>query len=149
VIILDTNVVCELIRATPDPGVRAWVNSRPSTQVATTAITAAELHYAVARLPVGHRRQQLAAAVSALLNDALRGRIAPFDERAARRYADVITGREHAGRPIGIPDAQIAAICRELGAVLATRNIKDFEETGVELVDPWQADTSPPGRGTP
>ena len=139
-IVLDTNVISELIRATPDPGVRAWVNSRPSTQVATTAITAGELHYGVARLPVGQRRQQLAVAVSALLNDALRGRILPFDERAARRYADVIIGREHAGRPIGVPDAQIAAICRELGAVLATRNIEDFEETGVELVDPWQAD---------
>jgi predicted nucleic acid-binding protein len=139
VIILDTNVVSELIRAAPAPGVMAWVNSLPSTQVAMTAVTAAELHYGVARLPASQRRQQLAVAVSALLNDALRGRILPFDERAARRYADVITGREHAGRPIGVPDAQIAAICRELGAVLATRNIKDFEETGVELVDPWQS----------
>lgn len=140
-IILDTNVVSELIRATPHPGVRAWVNSRPSTQVATTAITAAEMHYGVSRLPAGHRRQQLAVAVSALLNDVLRGRIMPFDERAARRYADVIAGREHAGRPIGVPDAQIAAICLELGAVLATRNVKDFEETGVALVDPWHAST--------
>jgi toxin FitB len=139
VIILDTNVVSELIRAAPDPGVRAWVNSHPSTQVATTAITAAELYYGVARLPAGQRRQQLAVAVSALLNDALRGRVMPFDERAARRYADVITGRAGAGRPISTPDAQIAAICRELGAVLATRNIKDFEESGIELVDPWQA----------
>lgn len=140
-IILDTNVVSELIRASPDPGVRAWVNSIPSTQIATTAITAAELYYEVARLPAGQRRQQLAVAVSALLNDALRGRIAPFDERAARRYAEVITGRERAGRPIEVPDAQIAAICRELGAVLATRNIKDFEDTGVELIDPWRAAT--------
>jgi toxin FitB len=140
-IILDTNVISELIRATSDPGVLAWVNSRPSTQVATTAITAAELYYGVARLPAGQRRQQLAVAVSGLLNDALRGRIVPFDERAARRYADVITERENVGRPIEVPDAQIAAICRELGAVLATRNTKDFEETGVELVDPWQAGT--------
>lgn len=140
-IILDTNVVSELIRAAPDPGVRAWVNSIPSTQIATTAITAAELYYGVARLPEGQRRQRLAVAVSALLNDVLRGRIAPFDERAARRYADVIAGRERAGRPIEVLDGQIAAICRELGAVLATRNIKDFEETGVELIDPWQAAT--------
>ena len=72
-IILDTNVVSELIRAAPDPGVRAWVNSRASTQVATTAITAAELHYGVARLPVGRRRQQLSVAVNAPLNDALKG----------------------------------------------------------------------------
>ena len=61
-IILDTNVVSELIRATPDPGVRAWVNSLPSTQIATTAITAAELYYGIARLPAGQRRQQLAVA---------------------------------------------------------------------------------------
>jgi toxin FitB len=141
VIILDTYFASELIRATPDPGVRAWVNSRPAAQLGTTSITAAELYYGVARLPHGQRRQQLAVAVSALLNDALRGRIAPFDERAARRYADVITGRETAGRPIAVLDAQIAAICRELGAVLATRNIKDFEETGIELLDPWQVGT--------
>ena len=140
-IILDTNVVSELIRAAPDPGVRAWANSIPTTQIGTTSITAAELYYGVARLPAGQRRQQLAVAVSALLNDVLRGRVAPFDERAARRYADVITGRERAGRPIEVLDAQIAAICRELGAVLATRNIKDFEETGVELIDPWQTAT--------
>ena len=143
-IILDTNVISELIRGTPDPGVRAWANSLPSTQIATTAITAAELYYGVARLPAGQRRQQLAVAVSAMLNDALRGRVVAFDERAARRYADVVTGRAHAGRPIEVPDAQIAAICRELGAVLATRNIKDFTETGVELVDPWQADAQDP-----
>lgn len=140
-IILDTNVVSEMIRATPDPGVLAWVNTRPSTQIATTAITAAELYYGIARLPAGQRRQQLAVAVSALLNDALRGRIAPFDEHAARRYAGVISAREQAGRPIEVLDAQIAAICRELGAVLATRNTKDFEETGVDLVDPWQVGT--------
>jgi len=144
-IILDTNVVSELIRAAPDPGVQAWVNSRPSTQVATTAVTAAELHYGVARLPAGQRRQQLAVAVSALLNDALRSRIMPFDERAARRYADVVTGREQAGRPIQVADAQIAAICRELGAVLATRNVKDFAETGIDLVNPWQVGTRDPG----
>jgi len=59
VIILDTNVVSELTRATPDPGVRAWVNSRPSAQIGTTAITAAELNYGVARLPAGQRRLEL------------------------------------------------------------------------------------------
>jgi len=101
VIILDANVVSELIRATPDPGVRAWVNSLPSTQIATTAITAAELYYGIARLPAGQRRQQLAVAVSALLNDVLRGRVVAFDERAARRYADVVTGREQAGHDRG------------------------------------------------
>jgi predicted nucleic acid-binding protein len=62
----------------------------------------------------------------------------PFDERAAVPYADIVTGRERIGRPIGVADAQIAAICRDLGATLATRNIPDFEETGIELVNPWE-----------
>jgi hypothetical protein len=62
----------------------------------------------------------------------------PFDERASIRYADVVTGCERNGRPIGVADAQIAAICRDLGAILATRNTADFEETGVELINPWK-----------
>ena len=51
----------------------------------------------------------------------------------ARRYADIVTGRERTGRPIGVADAQIAAICRDLGATLATRSTADFEETGIGL----------------
>jgi predicted nucleic acid-binding protein len=54
------------------------------------------------------------------------------------RYAEIVTGRERIGRPIGVADAQIAAICRDLGAILATRNTADFEEAGVELIDPWK-----------
>ena len=56
------------------------------------------------------------------------------------RYADVVTGREGIGRPIGVADAQIAAICRDLDAILATRNTADFEETGIELINPWELD---------
>jgi hypothetical protein len=47
-------------------------------------------------------------------------------------------GRERTGRPIGVADAQIAAICRDVGAMLATRNTADFEETGIELLNPWK-----------
>ena len=77
-------------------------------------------------------------AIGELLNEDFHGRVLPFDERASRRYADIVAGRERIGHPIGVADAQIAAICRDLGAVLATRNTVDFEETGVELIDPWK-----------
>jgi predicted nucleic acid-binding protein len=53
-------------------------------------------------------------------------------------YALVVAGRDRLGRPISIADAQIAAICRARGAALATRNTKDFQDTGIELIDPWQ-----------
>jgi len=76
--------------------------------------------------------------IRGILAEDFHGRVLPFDERASARYADVVTDREQIGRPIGVADAQIAAICRDLGATLATRNIPDFEEARVELVDPWR-----------
>jgi hypothetical protein len=138
VIVLDTNVISELARQAPDPGVLSWLDSLEVSDVVTTAVTAAELRYGVARLPSGHRKRELIAVIRGILTEDLRGQIRPFDERASVQYADVVTGRERIGRPIGVADAQIAAICRDLGAILATRNTADFEETGIELIDPWK-----------
>jgi predicted nucleic acid-binding protein len=138
VIVLDTNVISELTRQTPAPGVLTWLDSLAVAEIATTAITAAELLYGVARLPDGRRKAELAAAVDGLLNDDFQGRVLSFGEPAARRYADIVSHRERLGRPIGVADAQIAAICRAVDATLATRNTDDFEETGIELVNPWK-----------
>jgi toxin FitB len=139
VIILDTNVLSELIRPVPDQTVLAWLDAVPAVEVATTAITAAELLYGVARLPEGQRRTALTAAVHAMLAEDLAGRVEPFDDRAANRYAMVVTRRERLGLPIGMADAQIAAICLSRTCVLATRNTKDFTDTDVELINPWEA----------
>ena len=68
----------------------------------------------------------------------------PFDERASVRYAEIVSSREQIGRPIGVADAQIAAICRDLRSTLATRNIPDFEETGVQLIKPLEARLTAP-----
>lgn len=137
-IILDTNVISELTRQAPAPGVMSWLDSLSAADVATTAITAAEMLCGVARLPSGRRKTELAAAVDGLLSDDFRGRILVFDEPAARRYADIVTARERVGRPIGAADAQIAAICRATDAALATRNTDDFAGTGIELINPWK-----------
>lgn len=137
-IILDTNVISELTRQAPTPGVMSWLDSLSAADVATTAITAAEMLCGVARLPSGRRKTELAAAVDGLLSDDFRGRILAFDEPAARRYADIVTARERVGRPIGAADAQIAAICRATYAALATRNTDDFAGTGIELINPWK-----------
>jgi predicted nucleic acid-binding protein len=138
VIVLDTNVISELARRVPDPGVLSWLDSFEISGVATTAITAAELRYGVARLPDGHRKRELAAVIRGILTEDFHGRVLPFDERTSAPYADIVSGREQVGRLIGVADAQIAAICRDLGAILATRNTADFEETGIELINPWK-----------
>lgn len=138
-IILDTNVISELTRPVSDSGVIAWLDSLPPEEAAITAITAAELRYGVRRMPDGRRKTELSEAVSALINTDFRGRVEPFDVLAADQYADVVTARERAGKPIGISDAQIASICRALNATLATRNTSDFTGTGVDLINPWKA----------
>jgi hypothetical protein len=137
-IVVDTNVISELTRQAPAPEVVAWLDSLAADEVATTAITAAELLDGVQRLPDGRRKTELAAAVHGLLSDDFQGRVLAFDEPAASRYAAIVTRRERLGRTIGVADAQIAAICRDIGATLATRNTDDFEETGIDLINPWK-----------
>ncbi len=135
-IVLDTNVASELMRPRPQSLVQEWTLRYPPLSLYATAVTFAEIRYGIERLPPGRNRDRLSAAsteVFASFSD----KVLPFDQTAAEHYGDIVATRERAGRPIGVPDAQIAAICRAAGASLATRNRSDFEGTGIELVDPW------------
>ena len=137
-IILDTNILSELMRSEPSPQVISWLDSLSTADIATTAITVAELRYGAARLPSGRRKAALMVAIQSMLREDLDGRIEPFDASAATDYASIVTEREASGRPIAMADAQIAAICRSLGAELATRNVKDFVGTGIDVTNPWE-----------
>ncbi|MFJ8909921.1 type II toxin-antitoxin system VapC family toxin [Amycolatopsis sp. NPDC102389] len=136
-IVLDTNVVSELMRQVPEDAVVRWVDRYPADEVFITSVTAAELAYGVARLPDGRRKAALATKVSELLTEDLQDQILPFDSVAAGYYGEIAAGREEQGLPISMADAQIAAVCRRFAACLATRNTKDFVDTGVALLDPW------------
>ena len=137
-IILDTNVVSELLRAAPAPTVEAWLAGQDGTDVYLTAISEAELRYGVAIMANGKRRTMLAEAVDGMLREDFRDRILPFDSAAADEYARIGADRRAAGRPISQFDCQIAAIARAHGAAMATRNVGDFEGCGVEVIDPWR-----------
>jgi toxin FitB len=139
VIVLDTNVVSELMRKAPEPRVVSWVDRFSASDVLVTAVTAAELMYGVARLPDGRRKRELHIKVEGLLTEDFANQILPFDALAALHYADIVASRERGGRPISMADAQIAAICRNLSAGLATRNVDDFVATGIDAVNPWGA----------
>jgi predicted nucleic acid-binding protein len=136
-IVLDTNVLSELLRVDPDPGVGAWVEAQPPASLFTTAVTSAELRFGLAILPRGARRQALQDAVSGILEEDFAGRVLPFDEDAAQSYAAIAAARRETGQPISQFDAQIAAIAHSRGARLATRNVRDFVHCGVEVIDPW------------
>ena len=136
-IILDTNVVSELMRPAPDPAVEAWVGGREAATLFFTALSEAELHYGVAIMPAGRRRDAIDAAIGSMLHDDFAGRILPFDSEAARAYAEIAAARRAAGRPISQVDGQIAAIARSRDMAVATRNTRDFADTGIDVIDPW------------
>ena len=137
--LLDTNVISELLRASPDPGVEEWVGDCPATELYFSAIGEAELRYGAAIRPAGRRQAALASAIEGILREDFVGRILPFDSAAARVYAGIAPGRRRGGRPIGEADCQIAAIARSCGMAVATRNVRDFGDIGIEVVDPWMA----------
>jgi len=136
-IILDTNVVSELLRPAPSPAVEAWLAAQDGATVFFTAIGEAELRLGVAILPAGRRRTSLAEAVDAMLEEDFRDRILPFDTAAAQAYVAIAATRRAAGRPISQFDCQIAAIAHIRQAVLATRNTVDYEDCGIEVINPW------------
>jgi toxin FitB len=135
-IIIDTNVVSELMRPEPDPGVASWVRARDRRELRMTVISLAEVRYGIARLPDGRRKQVLLGAADEIFS-AFADQILPVDAAAAEHYAVIASSRERAGKPIPGFDALIAAVCRSQGATLATRNVSDFDGTGIEVINPW------------
>lgn len=140
-IVIDTNVLSELIHPNGDARVVAWVDQRPADQFYLTAVTTAELRYGIARLPEGRRRAALGERAEQVIGGDFGGRVLPFDDDAAVAYAAVVAAREVLGRPISMADGQIAAICRAVGADLATRNVKDFASLDIRVLTPWNVDT--------
>ena len=142
-IVLDTNVISDAMKPSPHHAVDVWLRGL-DVEVAISAITMAELLAGIARLPEGERKRALSRRIDAVL-DLYRGTgaILPFDEAAAAHYAEILVARDQAGSPISTADAQIAAICRAHGATCATRNVKGFVHTGVELINPWEHGSIP------
>jgi toxin FitB len=137
-IVVDTNVVSELMRPSPSPVVVGWVRANER-ELYTTSITLAEIGYGIERLADGRRKELLRSTAEEVFAD-FAERVLAFDVQAAGVYAAVVSGRDRAGLPIDGFDAQIASICRVHRAGLATRNTKDFQDTGIDVIDPWQPD---------
>nr|WP_300149613.1 type II toxin-antitoxin system VapC family toxin [Propionicimonas sp.] len=136
-IVLDTNVLSEAMRPVPDPGVLGWLNSQSPETLYLSSVTLAELLFGIGALPDGVRKGRLAQALDGLVA-LFAGRVLAFDQDAARRYADMAVAARQAGRPLPTADGYIAATAAAHSFAVATRNTRDFQGTGVELIDPWQ-----------
>lgn len=136
-IVVDINVFSETLKPSPDEGVMLWL-SEHSDEIVTTAITVTELTFGALRLPNGRRRTEILAAIRALV-DAAGDRVLPFDAVAAHHAAELRAQREARGHTVRVEDTMIAGICRAGAHRLATRNTRDFDDAGIELLNPWSA----------
>ena len=137
-IILDTNVVAELMKASPAGEVVSWMNDQEASALFLTTITLGEIGYGLEILPQGKRRLQLEQGFERVIAEAFTGRILAFDEEAARLYGVLMGRRKAIGRPLSILDGQIASIARARGYGVATRNVRDFVECGVDILNPFE-----------
>jgi len=137
VIILDTNVLSEIIRADPDTRVLTWLEVRPLRKLYTTTISLAEMGFGLAVMPTGAKRARLETLFKEIFEIDFIDRIHGFDVAAARAFVTIYSERQKRGRPMTYADAQIAAITRAHSATLATRNVRDFADCGIDLVNPW------------
>ncbi len=136
-IVLDTNVVSEPMHPSPSEVVVQWMARQVQSNLYISTVSEAELRYGVELLPAGRRRDGLRSTIETMLREDFVGRILTFDRAAARYYAVIASARRAAGMPVKYFDCQIAAIARSRGWSVATRNVRDFEGCGVDVINPW------------
>lgn len=137
-IVLDTNVLSDLVRPKPKVDLANWMSTKAQEELAISVITEAELRLGVLRAPDGRRRMMYAVWLDQILQE-FADRVLPVDRATARACAEITARRQMLGRPIQLADALIAATCKAHGALLATRNLRDFTECEIGLVDPFSA----------
>jgi predicted nucleic acid-binding protein len=106
--------------------------------LALTSISVGEIFVGVRMLPEGKRRSGLMSAIETTLS-AFTEQVLTYDDRAARTYARLQETRRGLGRPLAVEDGMIAAICLTRHSRLATRNVRGFDDLGLELINPWEA----------
>ena len=136
-ILLDTNVVSEPLRAAPEPRVVAWLDAQPLETLFLSVVTVAELRFGVARLPAGRRRNGLIEQLESQVLPTFAGRVLNFDLAATRNYAEAMARAQAQGRAVGVADGLIAAIAAANGMAVASRHTAPFAAMGVAVVDPW------------
>ena len=138
-ILLDTNVISELMGPTPEKQVARWMDLQPRSAIWITSITLYETRSGLLSMATGKRRAALELKFEQLVETALQGRIAYFDSDSAYRAAELCAGRRKRGRPVDVRDTMIAGIVLANHAILATRNVKHFDDIAKSVVNPWES----------
>jgi len=136
-IILDTNVVSELMKPQPDAAVQEWMARQDDKILVTTAVTVSEIMFGLTRLPDGSRKVHLELAFRAFVGPDGIIPVLDLKEDAATKSGQMRATRQSLSHPITLRDALIAGIANVTQSVLATRNVKDYADLGLTVVNPW------------
>jgi len=137
VIVLDTCVVSETLKRSPEPRVLKWLESLIEEEVFLPSLVLGELRKGIDLLAPGNRRSALLLWLSQL-RERFEERTLVFDAEAALRWGELQAAQIRSGTPLPITDGMVAALALVHGAVLVTRNTADFERTGAAIFDPWE-----------
>ena len=137
-ILLDTNVVSEAMKAEPHPSVSSWLNAQAADTLFLSSLTVAELMFGIGALPQGKRKDSQTATLESVLA-LFEARVLSFDIAAARHYATLATEARAAGKGFPAPDGYIAAIAAAHGFAVASRDTTAFTAAGLTVIDPWIA----------
>lgn len=135
--LVDTNVISEVLRPLPDPPVIAWSQRVSKVHLFLSVVSFGEMRKGLTIMPAGARRSKLEKSIDGSISAWLANRILPMTQSIANRWGALEGQRQLMGRPLHVPDAQIAATALEHGLTLVTRNVKDFEGIGVTILNPW------------
>ncbi|MEM7091813.1 MAG: type II toxin-antitoxin system VapC family toxin [Actinomycetota bacterium] len=138
--LLDTNVLSELMRPRPAAGVVGWTREQPLERLHVAAVTIAEVHFGLALIEDDERHRELRRRFDRLVVDGFSARVIDFDRHVAAECGRLQAQRCRTGRPMSVPDAQIAATARTSDLVVATRNVRDFRDLGLDLFNPFDLD---------
>lgn len=137
-ILLDTNVVSEPLRRSPEARVAAWIDAQPLETLYLPAVAVAELRFGVMSLPAGRRRNLLDEEIERRILPLFAGRILPFDLAASQAYAGLMAAARGKGLAVAASEGYIAATAAANGMAVATRDTTPFEAAGLRVIDPWK-----------
>lgn len=135
--LLDTTAVSEWVKPRPDPGIARWLDEVDEDRTFLSVITVGELRRGVERLAAGRRRNDLTSWLDHRLPERFEGRLLPVGTEVADAWGRLTARLERRGRKVGAMDTLIAATAEHHRLRVVTRNVTDFEPTGVAVVNPW------------
>jgi predicted nucleic acid-binding protein len=134
--LIDTNVLSELRRKQADARVVAWVQARPRQSLYLSVLSLGEIRKGIEGVADAAFRQTLTDWLEVELTNYFIGRLLDIDAQVADRWGRV---QASTGRTLPVIDGLLAATALQYDLTLVTRNIKDFEGLGVQIVNPWTA----------